>query len=228
MNKTIIVTGANGNLGKAVVSVFLAHGWNVIGLIRKETERNSLPVHEKLDLRVVDLMEEKAVIELVETLIREYKTIEAGILTAGGFRMGNPGNTGSELLQQQIDLNFKTAYHVCRPLFLHMINNNSGRIIFIGSRPALEPQRAKSALAYGLSKSLLFTLSDILNKEAAGTNVASSVIVPDTIDTPENRREMPDADTSHWVKPEKIAEIMAFITSDTAAPLRGGVFKVYG
>jgi hypothetical protein len=63
-------------------------------------------------------------------------------------------------------LNFDTAYFLARPLFQHMMQNGYGRLVFIGSRPALQPGDGKSKLAYSLSKSLLFTLSDMLNAEA--------------------------------------------------------------
>lgn len=228
MGKTILITGANGNLGSAAIKIFLENGWNVIGTIRKASEKASLKSHPLLDLRVVDLMEEKSVNELIENLILQYKNINAGIFTVGGFAMGNFNNTGFSEIQKQFDLNFKTAYHTCRPLLLHMIKNNEGRIVFIGSRPALEPKRAGKVIPYALSKSLLFTLSSLINAETEKLNVTSTVIVPDVIDTPENRSDMPDANTSHWVAPERIAEIMEFITRDAAKPLRENVLKVYG
>lgn len=165
MENTVIVTGANGNLGKAVVQAFLEHGWNVVGTIRKESERKALPDHARLDVQVVDMLKESDVDELIRALIDRYKIIHAGVFTVGGFAMGNLENTESSDIQKQIDLNFKTAYHICRPLYLHMHEQQSGRLFFIGSRPALEPQRAFNVLPYALSKSLLFSLADTINSE---------------------------------------------------------------
>jgi NAD(P)-dependent dehydrogenase (short-subunit alcohol dehydrogenase family) len=127
-----------------------------------------------------------------------------------------------------IDLNFKTAYHVARPVFNQMIGQNSGRIIFIGARPAIKAADGKNNLAYGLSKSLIFKLSEYLNAEAKDKNVVTSVIVPSTMDTPANRKYMPDADFSKWVKTEDVAELMAYLVSEKGSALREPVLKMYG
>jgi NAD(P)-dependent dehydrogenase (short-subunit alcohol dehydrogenase family) len=104
---------------------------------------------------------------------------------------------------------------------------NGGKLIFVGSRPALKPQEGKNVLAYALAKSLIFKLADLLNAEGSSKNVTASVIVPSTIDTEVNRKAMPDKDFSAWVKPEEIADAMAFICSDTGKPLRETVLKIY-
>ena len=82
-------------------------------------------------------------------------------------------------------------------------------------------------VAYGLAKSLIFRLAELMNAEAKGTNVVTSVIVPSTIDTPQNRKSMPDADPTKWVKPEAIADVIYFYCTDAAAVLREPVIKVY-
>jgi len=146
----------------------------------------------------------------------------------GGFTIGNVAATKSGDIKKQIGLNFDTAYHVARPLFLHMLENNKGRIVFIGSRPALKAADGKNVIAYGLSKSLLFKLAEYLNAAAKGKNVTVTVVAPGTIDTPVNRKEMPDANPGNWVKPEELAETFEFILSDGASSLRETVLKVYG
>ena len=108
-----------------------------------------------------------------------------------------------------------------------MVENNFGRIVFIGARPALKAEAGKSLIAYGLSKSLLFKLAEYINADAKGKNITASVLAPSTIDTPPNRKSMPDTDPSKWVKPEALAEIMEFIVSDKSSALRETVLKVY-
>ncbi len=71
-------------------------------------------------------------------------------------------------------------------------------------------------IGYALAKSLLFKLAEFLNAAAKGKNVAATVFVPSTIDTPQNRKSMPDKDPGDWVKPSQIAELMEMIVSDTA------------
>ena len=87
---------------------------------------------------------------------------------------------------------------------------------------------SKGMVAYGLSKSLIFRLAEMMNDEAKGTNVVTNVVAPSTIDTPSNRKSMPDADFSKWVTPEAIADVIYFHCSDEATIMREPVIKVYG
>ena len=82
-------------------------------------------------------------------------------------------------------------------------------------------------VAYGLAKSLIFRLAELMNDEAKGTDVVTSVVVPSTIDTPQNRKSMPDAKFDSWVKPEAIAEIIYFHCSSEGSALREPVIKIY-
>src|SRR5205085_1563631 len=140
-----------------------------------------------------------------------YGRIDGGILLAGGFEMGEIDTTDGAALKRMFSLNFETAYYLARPLFQHMLQNGYGRLVFTGARPGLNAAEGTNKVAYALSKSLLFTLADILNQEAKGKNVTVSVIAPSTIDTPPNRQSMPNANFNNWVKPEQIAEVLAFI-----------------
>ncbi|HYF66957.1 MAG TPA: SDR family NAD(P)-dependent oxidoreductase, partial [Ohtaekwangia sp.] len=165
----------------------------------------------------------------VETAIKVYKKIDVAILLVGGFAMGDIAHTDGDILKKMYTLNFETAYHTARPIFLQMMKQVSGgRIILVGAKPALNAKQGKDMIAYGLSKSLLFKLAEYLNAEGSTNNVVTSVIIPSTIDTPQNRASMPDAEFDNWVKPQVIAEIMAFICSDHGMALREPIFKVYG
>jgi NAD(P)-dependent dehydrogenase (short-subunit alcohol dehydrogenase family) len=106
--------------------------------------------------------------------------------------MGGIRETGSADILAQYELNFETAYHVARPVFLNMMEKGKGRIFLVGSRPGLDMRNSKGMVAYGLSKSLVFRLAELMNEEAKGTDVVVSVIAPSTIDTPQNRKSMPD------------------------------------
>jgi NAD(P)-dependent dehydrogenase (short-subunit alcohol dehydrogenase family) len=108
-----------------------------------------------------------------------------------------------------------------------MMEQNNGRIVFIGARPALQASAGKNLIAYGLSKSLLFKLAEYLNAEAKGKNITVSVIAPSTIDTEPNRKSMSDADFDKWVKPEALAEVLEFLMSEKGNVLRETVLKVY-
>jgi NAD(P)-dependent dehydrogenase (short-subunit alcohol dehydrogenase family) len=228
MKKNILITGAAGNLGKAAVEKFLAEGNRVIATV---SPGKKLDYEVKGDVITyeADLTDEKAVELLITKVINNHQSIDAAVLLVGGFAAGNIEATDGALLKKMYTLNFETAYFVVRPVFQQMKKQKTGgRIMLIGSRPALIAKDGKGLLAYSLSKSLLFKLAEYLNAEGASHNIVTHVVVPSTIDTPINRKAMPDADFSNWVAPEEIASILAFISSDEGKSIREGVVKVYG
>lgn len=225
--KTVLITGANGNLGSAVTHTFLDKGYRVVATVMTEQMRKDFIAHPQLDVQVVNLSDETATADFVQAVIQKYEAIDAALMLVGGFAMGNIADTSVAMIDQQLSLNFKTAYHVTRPVFAQMQQQGHGRLVYIGARPALEAASGKNLLAYGLSKSLLFKLAEYLNEEAKGTNITASVVAPSTLDTPLNRSSMPDVDPAIWVKPSALAEILEFIVSDKGAPLRESIYKVY-
>lgn len=224
---TVIITGAGGNLGVAVTKCFLEKGYKVIATAIDEEEKKNIPGHENLHAETADLTNEAGTEAFVQKAIDTYKTIDAALMLVGGFAMGDLETTKTEDIQAQITLNFETAYNLTRPLYRHMRQNNNGRLVFIGARPALQPEWGKNMIAYALSKSLLFKLADIINADAVGKNIVATVVAPSTLDTALNRKSMPDADPRNWVKPEDLAQILEFICSGKAAALRETVLKVY-
>ena len=141
--------------------------------------------------------------------------------------MGNINDTDGNAFKKMLAINFETAYYLARPLFQHMLQNGYGRLVFIGSRPALNAAEGKSKLGYALSKSLLFKLAELLNAEAKGKNVVASIIAPSTIDTAENRESMPDAKFDNWVKAEEIADVLEMICSEKGNAMREVILKMY-
>ena len=225
--KTAIVTGASGNMGQAVVKKFIDNGYKVIGtIIPNDTVPLDFPA-DKFEKIVVDLAIEDDSSKFVNDLISKYGSVDAAVLTVGGFAMGTVAETKTSDIAKQYKLNFETAYNIARPLFMQMLKQNNGRIFIIGSRPGLDAKSGKGMIAYGLGKSLIFRLAELMNDEAKGTNVVITVVVPGTIDTPQNRKAIPGSDPDNWVKPEAIADIIYFYASDMAAVLREPVIKVY-
>ena len=225
--KTVIITGANGNLGQAVTQEFLNKDYRVIATVSDEKSRGDLKVRANLDVEVVNLMDERATNDFVQSCIKKYQVIDAALLLVGGFAMGDLAATAGEDLRKQIALNFETAYNVTRPLFAHLMDNKRGSIIFIGARPALKAVQGKTLIAYSLSKSLLFKLAEFLNEAAKGINVSVSVVVPSTLDTPLNRKSMPETNPDNWVKTTEVAETLEFLVSDKSKALKETVLKMY-
>ena len=225
--KTTIITGASGNMGQAVVKKFIDEGFKVIGtVIPNDPVPMNFPA-DKFDKIVVDLMNEDDSAKFVNDITSKNGSIDAAVLTVGGFAMGSVAETKTSDIAKQYKLNFETAYNVARPVFIQMMKQKSGRIFIIGSKPGLSSVNSKGMVAYGLAKSLIFRLAELMNAEARGSNVVVSVVVPSTIDTPQNRKSMPDADPAKWVKPEAIADIIYFYCTDEAMGLREPVIKIY-
>lgn len=226
-NKTAIVTGASGNMGQAVVKKFLAEGYNVVGTI---IPNDPVPFDindPKLEKVIVDLMDEADSEKFVQHVITKYGSVDAVVLTVGGFATGKIADTKTADIYKQYKLNFETAYNVARPSFVQMMQQGSGRIFIIGSKPGLSARDGKGMVAYGLGKSLIFRLAELMNDEAKGHNVVTSVVIPSTIDTVQNRKSMPDAKFENWVKAEAIADAIYFYCKDAAAELREPLIKVY-
>ena len=219
-------------MGLAVVKRFINEGYKVIGTIvpndpaRLDVTAIGFPA-DKFEKVTVDLMNEDDSIEFVNAIVSKYGSVDAAVLTVGGFAMGSIAETKTGDIAKQYKLNFGTAYNVARPVFVQMLKQNSGRLFIIGSRPGLDATHSKGVGAYGLAKSLIFRLAELMNEEAKGTNVITTVVVPGTIDTPQNRQAMLNADPEKWVKPEAIADIIHFYCTYEASVLREPLIKVY-
>jgi NAD(P)-dependent dehydrogenase (short-subunit alcohol dehydrogenase family) len=225
--KTAIVTGASGNMGHAVVKKFIKEGYNVAGTIIPNDKTDLSFPPGKFEKVVVDLMNESEATKFVEGVAAKYESLDAAVLTVGGFAMGSVADTKTSDIANQYKLNFETTYNVARPVFLQMLKQNNGRIFIIGSKPGLSAKDGKGMLAYSLAKSLIFRLAELMNEEAKGKNVVTFVVVPSTIDTLPNRKSMPDANFENWVKPEVIADIIYWHCTKEASVLREPVLKVY-
>jgi NAD(P)-dependent dehydrogenase (short-subunit alcohol dehydrogenase family) len=225
MKKNILITGASGNVGRAVSEKFLSEAWQV--LATTSPGKNLGIPNASFFSYEVDLSNEKSSSEVVGRIIAEHRSIDAAVLTVGGFATGNIQTTEGAAIQKMIELNFNTAYFMARPIFNQMVLQEKGRIVFVGARPALQAQEGKQTVAYALSKTLIFKLSEILNAEAGEKNIVSSVIVPSTIDTPANRKANPTANFLNWVAPQEIANAIYFLASDAGRTLRETVLKLY-
>lgn len=225
--RSAIVTGASGNMGQAVIKKLLAEGYYVTGTVIPDDPVKLEINHPAFATTTANLMDENAAAAMVQHIVSARGSIDVAVLTVGGFAMGDITGTSSADILKQYKLNFETAYHVARPVFVQMMRQGRGRIFLTGSRPGLDMKNSKGMVAYGLGKSLIFRLAELLNDEAAGSNVVACVLVPSTIDTPQNRAAMPDADFSKWVAPDAIAEAIYFYCSDDASVLREPVIKVY-
>ena len=205
----ILVTGAKGNLGIAVVKTFLNKNSKVFACISPRDQ--SLEIKdENLSVFPLDLNDAEACITLTNNIIEKHFKVDAAVLTVGGFAIGSIENVSVADFEKMIALNFYTAFNMAQPLLKQMKQQEKGgKIILIGSEPGRDIGKAKGTVAYAFSKSLIFRLAELINAEGKDKNIFSHVIIPTTIDTPQNRAAMPNADFSKWQTPESIANEIA-------------------
>jgi NAD(P)-dependent dehydrogenase (short-subunit alcohol dehydrogenase family) len=222
----ILITGAGGSLGKACVQEFLKKGHHVIAILSpgKKLDAKS----ESSSTYNANLTDEEDTHKTIKQIISDHGQIDIALLLVGGFAMGSIKETNSAQVKKMIELNFNTTFHVAQKIFKQMTKQKNGRLVFIGAKPSLEPKAGKGLIAYALSKTLIFKLAELLNEEGKDNNVAATVIVPSVIDTEANRKAMPKVDPNNWVKPEEIAEIIEFATSEKGSKLREPILKIYG
>lgn len=223
MGRNIIITGAGGNLGSAVVEKFAREGYHIIALVQPGKDYE---LEDADDIYEVDVTDEKAVAEFIKEYHLQYGSVDALAFLVGGFAMGGIEATSQADLEKMFMLNFFSAFHLVKGFLPIMKKQDKGTFLFVGARPALQVEDAGGTLAYSLSKKLVIALAEIVGEETKNTPIRSHVFVPSIIDTPSNRESMPDADFSKWVRADEIAETMHYAVNTHA--LRNMTFKLYG
>ncbi len=228
MNQVIIVTGASGHMGLAVVRQLLSSGHTVVGTVSPRKHSQPSVTHNRYEEFTLDVTDVKATAAFVEHVEHQYQRIDGAALLVGGFAMGNLTETSLQDVQKMLKLNFESAFIMSQAVYPRMHRQGGGHMVLVGAKPALEPAAGASAVAYALSKSLLFRLAEYINETGKAALIKASVMVPGILDTPPNREAMPQANFSDWVTPEEVAAYIDFLFSDKSKTLKGTVFKIYG
>ena len=227
MKKHAIITGAAGNLGQAVTNGLLDAGYTVHAII-SHRDNTSYIRRKELSVYQADLMSENETLNTINIIIRGIEIIDLSIMTVGGFAPGRLQEVTLTDIEKMHRLNFVTAFNVVKAVLPFMEKQETGgKLFFIGAPPALHPEQAMDMVAYALSKSLLFRLSEIINEDGKEKNIRSVVVVPGNIDTPRNRISMPDADFTKWVKPEEIARRIIQVDSSSDMKVPDNILKIY-
>lgn len=223
--RVVIVTGAAGNLGNAVTRAFQSAGARLTLVDRAEDRLQRLypdmvDSSDYLLADSVDLTSAEAVQSMVDKTLERFGQIQVLVNTAGGYRAGAPVHeTSLETWDFMLNLNARSVFLVSRAVIPHLLQQRYGKIINVAARVARQG-RANMAV-YSASKSAVVHLTESMAAELKGEGINVNCILPSTIDTPANRRAMPEADYSSWVKPQAIAEVILFLASDSASPLHG-------
>jgi NAD(P)-dependent dehydrogenase (short-subunit alcohol dehydrogenase family) len=231
-DRVVMLTGASGNVGRAVGRAFFDAGAK-LALIDRHQDLLHEAFPELIDLPncfmidCADLTDSDQVNPVVGATLDNFGRIDVMINTVGGFRAGTPiHETPVETWDFMMDLNGKAVFIVSKAIIPQMIRQKSGKIVHIAARPGLEG-RANMA-AYSASKSAVIRLTESAGDELKDKGINFNCILPGTIDTPENRKASPEADFNQWVKPESLADVILFLASDTARDIHGAAIPVYG
>jgi NAD(P)-dependent dehydrogenase (short-subunit alcohol dehydrogenase family) len=223
--KVVLVTGANGGLGTWVTRAFLARGAIVAGSATKIQE--SAFDHKNFAGISADLKTGDGARGLVEEVVRRFKRLDVVAHTVGGFAGGQAiAETDDETFQRMLDLNLMSVFYMVRAAMPALRQSGNGRMIAVGSRAALEP--GANVGAYSASKAAMVSLIRTAALENRDAGVTANVILPGTMDTPANRKAMPNADFSAWVNPSAVASLMVWLAGDDGKDVTGAAIPVYG
>jgi len=223
--KVVLITGASGGLGNSVTKRFLASGAIVIGASRKITT-DEFPSANFVAMPV-DFSNKDATCAAVDTIVQKYGRLDALIHVLGGFAGGRSvAETDDATWNQMSDLNLNSAFYVFRAAIPHLRKSVNGRIVAIGSLAATSAQPGIGA--YVTFKAALNMLVQTIALENKDAGLTANLILPGTMDTPANRKAMPDADFSKWLKPEAVAEVAFFLAQDSAAHITGAAIPIDG
>lgn len=217
-DKVVFITGANGGLGSSVTRAFLQEGARVIGGSLHITSADFPgPDFEPL---AIDFNRLDEVRRGVARIMERYGQLDVLVHVLGGFAGGvSIAETTDEMWQKLQDINLTSAFHVFRECIPHLRKSQAGSLIAIGSLTAAQPHANLGA--YVVFKSALATLVQTVALENRDAGLTANVILPGTMDTPGNRKSMPDADFSKWVKTEDVAELVLALAGDHARHLTG-------
>jgi NAD(P)-dependent dehydrogenase (short-subunit alcohol dehydrogenase family) len=200
--KHVVITGAHGALGTAVRSAF---------------EQQGAQLHMPA-IELVDLSDESAVTAFYEAL----PPLWASVHLAGGFAASPFTETRLDEVRRQLDMNFVTAFLCCR----EAVKKGAQRLVNVASRAALVP--SAGTVAYSVSKAAVAMLTETLAKELISKGVLVNAVAPSTMDTPANRKSMPNADFDKWPKTADVARAILWLSSPENVLTSGAVIPVYG
>jgi NAD(P)-dependent dehydrogenase (short-subunit alcohol dehydrogenase family) len=225
-DRHVVVTGGTGALGSAVVSALIEAGafCHVPYIDAAEAERFPWRTHAQVSLIAdAELSDEAALARIYASVPRLWPSIHI----AGGFAMSPVASTTKADLIKQVDMNFVTAF-LCCAAAVRAMANMGGRIVNIATRPALEWRLGAGMAAYTASKAAVAALTVALAEEVVKDSILVNAVAPSTMDTPANRKAMPNADHAAWAKVEEVAATILFLASPQNRVTRGAVVPVYG
>jgi len=225
IGKVVMVTGANGGLGTWVTQALLAAGTMVVGVSPRIQQSNF--EHVGFTALAAEISTAESAENVVKAIVTRFGKLDVVVHTVGGFAGGRSiVDTDDATWQGMLDLNLNSAFYLLRAAIPQLRKSGSGRLIAIGSRAALEP--GPGVGAYSASKAALVSLIRTAALENKDSGMTANTILPGTMDTPANRKAMPGADFSKWVRPEAIANLIVWLCGGGGKEINGAAIPVYG
>jgi NAD(P)-dependent dehydrogenase (short-subunit alcohol dehydrogenase family) len=223
VDRSVLITGGAGGLGRAVTAAFVADGWRVIVPVHAEEQVSGATV-----LSNVDLTDQDAVSRVVGAAAGETGApLRAVVNLVGGYAGGaKVHETPLADFERQFALNLRPTYLVTQAALPHLIAAGGGSIVCVSSRAALVP--FSGAAGYIASKAAVIAFTQAVAVEYRDVGVRCNAVLPSVIDTPANRAAQPGADHSRWVPPAQIAATIRFLAGDESAATSGAAVPVYG
>jgi NAD(P)-dependent dehydrogenase (short-subunit alcohol dehydrogenase family) len=218
--RVVVVTGGFGILGAAVGSVLASAGAQV-ALVDLTRDAGGAGL---LRLGGVDIADLPAARSTLDTVVQRLGGLDGLVNVAGGFRWQTVADGELENWDLMYRMNVRTAATMSKAAIPHLRARGSGRIVNIGANGAVKAGAGMGA--YAASKAGVARLTESLAEELKGTGINVNAVLPSIIDTPANRKDMPDADFSKWVSPQDLAAVIAFLLSDAAKAVTGALIPV--
>jgi NAD(P)-dependent dehydrogenase (short-subunit alcohol dehydrogenase family) len=191
-------------------------------------ERERVPEHDRLVLEPADLFDEASAAAVTALAAGDPRApLRAVVNLVGGFATGGRVHEMPVAdFEDQLRVNLRPTYLVCQAAVPHLQAAGGGAIVCVSSRAALKP--FAGAAGYVVAKAALLAFVDVLATEYRDDDIRANAILPSVIDTPANRRSMPDADVARWVRPEQIADVVRMLCEDGSTVVSGAHVPVYG
>lgn len=222
--KVAIVAGAAGPLGRATAVTLAGGGLTVVGVDRNERGLGDLP--DDIRREVADVTDPAVAKPLIDRIASEVGPPDVLVNTIGAFRPADALTTTPEMLRLMIDVNLGPALWLSQAVAPYMQQQGAGVIVHVTARPGIEPSGGMAA--YGVSKAALVSLTRILDIELRPHGIRVNAVAPQLLDTPTNRTIFPAEVMARATAPEAIADAIAFLVSDAAAPVSGAILPAYG
>jgi NAD(P)-dependent dehydrogenase (short-subunit alcohol dehydrogenase family) len=220
--KVVAVTGAFGELGRAVVDEVMRHGAQALMLGHAHGQPPAGAAAWPVDLASL-----ADVRRVFDEAAQRFGRIDALVNVAGGFRWQTLADS-DDLSEWRalFETNVLTCVTAAKAVLPHLQRAGGGRIVNVGSTAAAHATGGMGA--YAASKASVARFTEALAEELKLQGITVNAVLPSIIDTPRNRAEMPQAQFDRWVQPQAIARVIAFLLSDAAAAVTGALLPVTG